>query len=188
MNRYNQVSLTPLTLSSAHHCPQGNYGLANLSNMAMANINAQYGDTYRQSPPSNTNATQLPGSTNAQPSGSGQYQLPPNHQHSYKRKIETDPPQPPIKRRKEADAAPPPPDAALDDTAGLKHWTDDDKSRLFEWLMGPTQDDNWNSFRATKNSCLRDVRPPPCYHFEHGPYLVHSAPSNSSEEQSHTRL
>ncbi|KAL0954611.1 hypothetical protein HGRIS_003571 [Hohenbuehelia grisea] len=39
---------------------------------------------------------------------------------------------------------------------GAKHWTDEEKSRLFNYLMGPGQDDHWNSLRATKNSCLRE--------------------------------
>lgn len=41
---------------------------------------------------------------------------------------------------------------------GAKHWTDEEKSKLFSWLMGPGQDEHWNSLRATKNSCLREVR------------------------------
>ncbi|KAJ7678480.1 hypothetical protein B0H17DRAFT_944489 [Mycena rosella] len=40
--------------------------------------------------------------------------------------------------------------------AGAKHWTDEEKTSLFQWLMGPTHDDHWNSLRATKNSCLRE--------------------------------
>ncbi|KAF7317016.1 hypothetical protein HMN09_00436000 [Mycena chlorophos] len=40
--------------------------------------------------------------------------------------------------------------------AGAKHWSDDEKTLLFQWLMGPTNDDHWNSLRATKNSCLRE--------------------------------
>lgn len=39
---------------------------------------------------------------------------------------------------------------------GAKHWTDEEKSKLFTWLMGQGQDDHWNSLRATKNSCLRE--------------------------------
>ncbi|KIY51801.1 hypothetical protein FISHEDRAFT_36406 [Fistulina hepatica ATCC 64428] len=39
---------------------------------------------------------------------------------------------------------------------GAKHWTDDEKTKLFTWLMGPGQDDHWMSLRATKNSCLRE--------------------------------
>jgi hypothetical protein len=42
---------------------------------------------------------------------------------------------------------------------GAKHWTDDEKSKLFTWLMGAGQEDHWNSLRATKNSCLREVCP-----------------------------
>jgi len=40
---------------------------------------------------------------------------------------------------------------------GAKHWSDEEKSKLFMWLMGPQSDDHWASLRATKNSCLRDV-------------------------------
>ena len=40
---------------------------------------------------------------------------------------------------------------------GAKHWTDEEKSKLFNWLMGDGQDDHWNALRATKNSCLREV-------------------------------
>ncbi|TFK72958.1 hypothetical protein BDN72DRAFT_815391 [Pluteus cervinus] len=39
---------------------------------------------------------------------------------------------------------------------GAKHWTDDEKTKLFTWLMGPGQDDHWNLLRAAKNSCLRE--------------------------------
>ncbi|KAF8656869.1 hypothetical protein AX16_002415 [Volvariella volvacea WC 439] len=39
---------------------------------------------------------------------------------------------------------------------GAKHWTDDEKSKLFNWLMGPGQDAHWTALRATKNSCLRE--------------------------------
>lgn len=41
--------------------------------------------------------------------------------------------------------------------AGSKHWTDEEKSKLFTWLMGQGNDEHWNALRATKNSCLRDV-------------------------------
>ncbi|KAF7327469.1 hypothetical protein MKEN_00325300 [Mycena kentingensis (nom. inval.)] len=40
--------------------------------------------------------------------------------------------------------------------AGAKHWTDEEKTSLFKWLMAPENDDHWNSLRAAKNSCLRD--------------------------------
>lgn len=48
----------------------------------------------------------------------------------------------------------------FDGGQGAKHWTDEEKSKLFNWLMGPGQDDHWNSLRATKNSCLREVSRP----------------------------
>ncbi|KAK7454452.1 Histone acetyltransferase [Stygiomarasmius scandens] len=57
------------------------------------------------------------------------------------------------KRRREPDDS-----EAFDEGGGqgAKHWTDEEKSKLFKWLMGPGQDDHWNSLRATKNSCLRE--------------------------------
>lgn len=60
-----------------------------------------------------------------------------------------------LKRRRDAEDG----DAFdLDGTGqGAKHWTDDEKSKLFNWLMGPGQDEHWNALRATKNSCLREV-------------------------------
>ncbi|KAF8624527.1 hypothetical protein AX15_005838 [Amanita polypyramis BW_CC] len=59
-----------------------------------------------------------------------------------------------VKRRREGDDST---DYDLDSVAqGAKHWTDDEKSKLFTWLMGPGQDDHWNALRATKNSCLRE--------------------------------
>ncbi|KXN91698.1 Histone acetyltransferase KAT7, partial [Leucoagaricus sp. SymC.cos] len=39
---------------------------------------------------------------------------------------------------------------------GAKHWTDEEKTKLFTWLMGAGQDEHWNALRATKNSCLRE--------------------------------
>jgi hypothetical protein len=41
---------------------------------------------------------------------------------------------------------------------GPKHWTDDEKTRLFNWVMGPGRDLQFNSLRASKNGCLREVR------------------------------
>ena len=46
---------------------------------------------------------------------------------------------------------------------GAKHWTDEEKSKLFTWLMGANQEEHWNSLRATKNSCLREVCPQPSF-------------------------
>jgi hypothetical protein len=60
----------------------------------------------------------------------------------------------------------------LDGTAqGAKHWTDDEKTRLFEWLMGPGQEEHWNALRATKNSCLREVRLP---FLNYSPFFIFS--------------
>ncbi len=43
---------------------------------------------------------------------------------------------------------------------GAKHWTDEEKTKLFTYLMGRGQDDHWQSLKATKNSCLREVSHP----------------------------
>ncbi|KAK7032838.1 hypothetical protein R3P38DRAFT_2919166 [Favolaschia claudopus] len=58
------------------------------------------------------------------------------------------------KRRREADD----PGDGYEEAggAGAKHWTDEEKTQLFQWLMGPSHDDHWNALRATKNSCLRE--------------------------------
>ena len=74
-----------------------------------------------------------------------------------------------VKRRRETDDAT---DYDIDSSGqGAKHWTDEEKSKLFSWLMGPGQDDHWNALRATKNSCLREVCLPlrvlpPLTHFQ----------------------
>jgi hypothetical protein len=61
-----------------------------------------------------------------------------------------------LKRRRDTDDADP---YDLDPAGqGAKHWTDEEKSKLFSWLMGPGQDEHWNALRATKNSCLREAR------------------------------
>ncbi|KAK1219389.1 Histone acetyltransferase [Marasmius sp. AFHP31] len=39
---------------------------------------------------------------------------------------------------------------------GAKHWTDEEKTKLFTWLMGVGQDEHWQSLRSAKNSCLRE--------------------------------
>ncbi|PPQ64137.1 hypothetical protein CVT24_008767 [Panaeolus cyanescens] len=39
---------------------------------------------------------------------------------------------------------------------GAKHWSDDEKTKLFNWLMGVGQEEHWAALRATKNSCLRE--------------------------------
>ncbi|KAJ7183171.1 hypothetical protein C8R46DRAFT_885015 [Mycena filopes] len=57
------------------------------------------------------------------------------------------------KRRREEEPTDPYEDGGA---AGAKHWTDEEKTQLFQWLMGPAHDDHWNSLRATKNSCLRE--------------------------------
>ncbi|CAA7266943.1 unnamed protein product [Cyclocybe aegerita] len=62
-----------------------------------------------------------------------------------------------LSKRRRADGADDQEPYDIDGTAqGAKHWTDDEKSKLFHWLMGQGQEDHWNALRATKNSCLRE--------------------------------
>ncbi|KAF8842052.1 hypothetical protein BDN67DRAFT_979817 [Paxillus ammoniavirescens] len=43
-----------------------------------------------------------------------------------------------------------------DSVHGSKHWTEEEKTKLFTWLMGPGEDEHWNALRTTKNSCFRE--------------------------------
>lgn len=45
-----------------------------------------------------------------------------------------------------------------DSVHGSKHWTEEEKTKLFTWLMDPGEDEHWNALRSTKNSCFREVR------------------------------
>ncbi|PPQ98338.1 hypothetical protein CVT26_013594, partial [Gymnopilus dilepis] len=62
-----------------------------------------------------------------------------------------------LKRRREAGGADETDNFDIDGGGqGAKHWTDEEKTKLFNWLMGVGQEEHWNALRATKNSCLRD--------------------------------
>jgi hypothetical protein len=41
---------------------------------------------------------------------------------------------------------------------GARHWTDEEKTKLFNWLMGPNEDEHFDALRTKKNTCFRDVR------------------------------
>ncbi|KAF8558205.1 hypothetical protein OG21DRAFT_1595586 [Imleria badia] len=43
-----------------------------------------------------------------------------------------------------------------DSVHGSKHWTEEEKTKLFTWLMDTSEDEHWNSLRSTKNSCFRE--------------------------------
>ncbi|KAF8134977.1 hypothetical protein EV363DRAFT_1160142 [Boletus edulis] len=43
-----------------------------------------------------------------------------------------------------------------DSVHGSKHWTEEEKTKLFTWLMDLSEDEHWNSLRSTKNSCFRE--------------------------------
>lgn len=57
---------------------------------------------------------------------------------------------------------------------GAKHWSDEEKTKLFNWLMGVGQEEHWNALRATKNSCLREVCH--CHHLIYDFDFNHSTP------------
>ncbi len=40
---------------------------------------------------------------------------------------------------------------------GARHWTDEEKTKLFNWLMGPNEDEHFDALRTKKNTCFRDV-------------------------------
>jgi hypothetical protein len=53
------------------------------------------------------------------------------------------------------------PDVGEDGGAGgARHWTDDEKTKLFRWLMGPNEDEHFDALRTKKNTCFRDVSHP----------------------------
>lgn len=39
---------------------------------------------------------------------------------------------------------------------GARHWTDEEKTKLFNWLMGPNEDEHFDALRTKKNTCFRD--------------------------------
>ncbi|KAF9223489.1 hypothetical protein BS17DRAFT_767339 [Gyrodon lividus] len=43
-----------------------------------------------------------------------------------------------------------------DSVHGSKHWTEDEKTKLFTWLMGQGEDEHWSALRTAKNSCFRE--------------------------------
>ncbi|TFY76676.1 hypothetical protein EWM64_g7338 [Hericium alpestre] len=40
--------------------------------------------------------------------------------------------------------------------SGARHWTDDEKTKLFTWLMGAGEDEHFDALRTKKNTCFRD--------------------------------
>ncbi|KAA1467546.1 hypothetical protein DENSPDRAFT_926695 [Dentipellis sp. KUC8613] len=40
--------------------------------------------------------------------------------------------------------------------SGARHWTDDEKTKLFNWLMGPGEDEHFDALRTKKNTCFRE--------------------------------
>lgn len=54
------------------------------------------------------------------------------------------------------------PEVGEDGASGARHWTDEEKTKLFNWLMGPNEDEHFDALRTKKNTCFRDVSHPPC--------------------------
>jgi len=42
------------------------------------------------------------------------------------------------------------------DNPGAKHWSDEEKTKFFIWLLG--SDDHWEQFGTKMNTCFREVR------------------------------
>jgi hypothetical protein len=49
------------------------------------------------------------------------------------------------------------PEVGEDAAGGARHWTDEEKTKLFNWLMGPSEDEHFDALRTKKNTCFRDV-------------------------------
>jgi hypothetical protein len=49
------------------------------------------------------------------------------------------------------------PEVSEDTAGGASHLTDEEKTKLFNWLMGPNEDEHFDALRTKKNTCLRDV-------------------------------
>jgi len=52
------------------------------------------------------------------------------------------------------------PEVTEDSAGGARHWTDDEKTKLFNWLMGQSEDEHFDALRTKKNTCFRDVSHP----------------------------
>lgn len=42
------------------------------------------------------------------------------------------------------------------DNPGAKHWSDEEKTKFFIWLLG--SDEHWEQFGTKMNTCFREVR------------------------------
>jgi hypothetical protein len=49
------------------------------------------------------------------------------------------------------------PEVGEDGASGARHWTDEEKTKLFNWLMGSNEDEHFDALRTKKNTCFRDV-------------------------------
>ena len=48
-------------------------------------------------------------------------------------------------------------DLEVGPNGGAKHWTEEDKTKFFTWML--TSDEHWDAFRTRMNTVFREVRP-----------------------------
>lgn len=61
----------------------------------------------------------------------------------------------PKKRKQRADNVDIKEDSDLGPSGGAKHWTDEEKTRLFHWML--TDDNRWEAFGSKMNTIFREV-------------------------------
>lgn len=61
----------------------------------------------------------------------------------------------PKKRKQRGDNVDIKEDSDLGPSGGAKHWTDEEKSRLFHWML--TDDNRWEAFGSKMNTIFREV-------------------------------
>jgi hypothetical protein len=66
---------------------------------------------------------------------------------------------------------------------GARHWTDEEKTKLFNWLMGPNEDEHFDALRTKKNTCFRDVS-----HFCAGKHTLYLTTSCHSAHWMHSAV
>lgn len=43
-----------------------------------------------------------------------------------------------------------------------RHWSDEEKTKLFVWLLGQETDEHFDALKTKKNTCFREVSPIAC--------------------------
>lgn len=42
-------------------------------------------------------------------------------------------------------------------STAARHWSDDEKTKLFVWLLGRDMDEHFDALKTKKNTCFREV-------------------------------